>query len=331
MSAKRKNVSIGTHSGTFHCDEALGCWLLKNTNQFKQAEIVRSRDPSVLNEMDVVVDVGGTYSPGELRFDHHQAGFNENFGNGYVTKLSSAGLVYKHFGREVLQNLLNIPDNDGDLETMYITMYKNFIEAVDAIDNGIEAYEGGVGPLYLDRTNLASRVGRLNPHWLEEQTPELLYERFLQAVELTGQEFKIIAEGYYNVWLPARKYVKEFIESRMEIDSSGQIMKLGKFVPWKDHLFELEKEMGLEGQIKYCVYEDDRENKWRVQAVAVEPGSFQSRLPLPEAWRGKRDDELSQLLNLDGCVFVHSSGFIGGHLSYDGVLEMARRSLQQNQ
>ncbi len=64
MSTKRSMVRIGTHSGTFHCDEALGCFLLKQTPLFKDAEIVRSRDPEVLKDLDVVIDVGGTYEPG---------------------------------------------------------------------------------------------------------------------------------------------------------------------------------------------------------------------------------------------------------------------------
>jgi len=34
MATKRKAATIGTHSGTFHCDEALGCWMLKQTEQF---------------------------------------------------------------------------------------------------------------------------------------------------------------------------------------------------------------------------------------------------------------------------------------------------------
>lgn len=56
---KRAMVKIGTHSGTFHCDEALGCWLLRQTPRFKDAEIVRTRDPEVLKDLDVVIDVGG--------------------------------------------------------------------------------------------------------------------------------------------------------------------------------------------------------------------------------------------------------------------------------
>ena len=27
--AKRKKTAIGTHSGTFHCDEALGCYMVR--------------------------------------------------------------------------------------------------------------------------------------------------------------------------------------------------------------------------------------------------------------------------------------------------------------
>lgn len=49
----------------------------------------------VLDTMDAVLDVGGTYDPETDRYDHHQRGFDHNFGHGFVTKLSSAGLVYK--------------------------------------------------------------------------------------------------------------------------------------------------------------------------------------------------------------------------------------------
>jgi uncharacterized UPF0160 family protein len=53
--------------------------------------IVRSRDPAVLEQCDVVIDVGGVYEADRDRFDHHQRGFSEVFGHGYNTKLSSAG------------------------------------------------------------------------------------------------------------------------------------------------------------------------------------------------------------------------------------------------
>lgn len=49
----------------------------------------------VLERLDAVLDVGGVYDASEDRYDHHQKGFEEVFGHGFSTKLSSAGLVYK--------------------------------------------------------------------------------------------------------------------------------------------------------------------------------------------------------------------------------------------
>ena len=67
---KRKIMKIGTHNGSFHCDEALGCFLLKQTDAFKSADIIRTRDEDTLKDLDVVIDVGGKYDPGKL------AGYN---------------------------------------------------------------------------------------------------------------------------------------------------------------------------------------------------------------------------------------------------------------
>lgn len=65
-------IRIGTHSGTFHSDDAMACMMLTRfTKQFKGAEIVRTRDLSLLSELDLVVDVGGKFDLQGLRFDHH--------------------------------------------------------------------------------------------------------------------------------------------------------------------------------------------------------------------------------------------------------------------
>ena len=60
---KRKMLQIGTHDGTFHCDEALGCYLLQKTERYKGAEVVRTRDQNKLKDLDIVIDVGGVYDP----------------------------------------------------------------------------------------------------------------------------------------------------------------------------------------------------------------------------------------------------------------------------
>lgn len=82
-----------------------------------------------------------------------------------------------------------------------------------------------------------------------------------------------------------------------------------------------------EEQVLYVVYPDES-GKWRVQSVPEDPDSFVSRKPLPEPWRGIRDAELSKLSGIDGCIFVHQSGFIGGNATKDGALKMAHKALQ---
>ena len=64
--------TIGTHNGTFHCDEALACYMLKLLPEYIDAKIIRTRDPEQLKSCDVVVDVGGIYNPSMHRYDHHQ-------------------------------------------------------------------------------------------------------------------------------------------------------------------------------------------------------------------------------------------------------------------
>lgn len=82
----------------------------------------------------------------------------------------------------------------------------------------------------------------------------------------------------------------------------------------QEHLFELEGDLSIavSEQPTYVIYPDETGGQWRIQAVPVSPESFESRKALPDAWRGLRDDELSKVSGVGGCVFVHASGFIGG-------------------
>ncbi|XP_042043921.1 MYG1 protein C694.04c-like [Salvia splendens] len=117
MSVKR----VGTHNGSFHCDEALGCFMIRLTNNFSQAHIV-------LETLDAVLDVGGVYDPAKHRYDHHQKAFEEIFGHGFNTKLSSAGLVYKHFGKEIIAKELQVDEDHPDVQRLFLAVYKNFME-----------------------------------------------------------------------------------------------------------------------------------------------------------------------------------------------------------
>ncbi|KAL6556233.1 hypothetical protein OROGR_005521 [Orobanche gracilis] len=320
---------VGTHNGSFHCDEALGCFMIRLTKKFFDAHIVRTRDPQVLGTLDAVLDVGGVYDPTNDRYDHHQKGFEEVFGYGFKTKLSSAGLVYKHFGKEIIAKELQVDNKHPDVHRLFLAVYKSFMEAIDAIDNGINQYDTDQPPRYVNNTHLSSRVGKLNLDWIDpDQSSEKENEAFDRAMALAGREFLECVRSHARSWLPARSIVIECLEARIDVDLSGEIMVLNRFCPWKLHLFELEEELKIKPPIKYVLYQDDRNKSWRVQAVAVAPDRFESRKALPAQWRGLRDDELSKESGIPDGIFVHMSGFIGGNKTFEGALAMAKAGLR---
>lgn len=59
----------------------------------------------------------------------------------WTTKLSSAGLVYAHFGREVIARVLGWKLDDPNVEKIYDKVYENFMEEIDAIDNGVKMFD----------------------------------------------------------------------------------------------------------------------------------------------------------------------------------------------
>ena len=324
---------IVTHSGMFHADDALAVHMLYKLPRLHNATLIRTRDPAQIARGTFVVDVGAEYDHARHRYDHHQRGFFETFSDTHKTKLSSAGLVWKHFGREILAAHLGVAETDPRIDTLYTKMYDDFVEAIDAIDNGIPMYPGAAGPpAYRSRTDLSSRVAHLGPRWNQESNDAILLERFRIASRLAGTEFFERVDDAVESWFPARDIVRAALEARTRFDGAdarGRIILFERAVNWKGHLYQLETELGVPDADKplYVVYPDEG-GRWRVQAVPVDPESFESRRALPEPWRGVRDEQLSTVTGIPGCIFTHNSGFIGGNETRDGALEMARRALE---
>jgi uncharacterized UPF0160 family protein len=62
-----------------------------------------------------------------------------------VTKLSSAGLVYLHFGQNVLKEVIarkNLDCSQELIDKLYDKVYEFFVEEIDAVDNGVNQTDG---------------------------------------------------------------------------------------------------------------------------------------------------------------------------------------------
>ena len=125
------HIKVVTHDGMSHADELLACAALSIAYGRDNLAIIRTRDSKVLeittqNKDTWVVDVGNSYDPEMLNFDHHMRNFNltNSFGN----KLSSFGMVVeallrRNFFTEVKDSLLE------------------FSNKVDMLDNGVKKAE----------------------------------------------------------------------------------------------------------------------------------------------------------------------------------------------
>ena len=121
--------------------------MLLYTHEFKNSAIIRTRNEEVLSQLDIICDVGAIFDPSKNRFDHHQRSFNMSWTDEenlpidetlaeqpFKIKLSSAGLIYKYYGKEILKNILaetftdvNKSFSENDHEKIYQKLYKNFI------------------------------------------------------------------------------------------------------------------------------------------------------------------------------------------------------------
>ncbi|KAL8540312.1 hypothetical protein ACS0TY_001784 [Phlomoides rotata] len=254
---------IGTHSGKFHCDEALGCFMIRRTENFYGADIIRTRDSMVLDKLGAVLDVIGVYNSSRDRYDHHQEGFQEVFGYGFETKLSSAGSVYKRYGKEIISKEVKLDPDHCDVHRLFVTIYKNFIETMESVNTTKDKL-----PRFVNNTSLSSRVERLNPDWIDlDQSSAKEDEAFQQAMKLAGNELLECIHFHAKSWLPTRKNVDSngeiivltlmrFYPSFFNAGSfplKSSLMKL-MFLQWKLHIFELEKEMKITHSIKYVIY-----------------------------------------------------------------------------
>ena len=320
---------VGTHSGCFHADEVLSVVMIKFIPEFNNMWVIRSRNKEIHNLTDILVDVGGIYDVEKLRFDHHMKEFNHVHDDVYNIKLSSAGLIFKHFGLSLIKNILTSLDlynEKTDLQIIYNKLYVNFIAYVDGQDNGISQYPDNVKPKYVNNTSYGSRVGRLNPEWCEPTADQS--ERFKLALDVAESELIDQIKFIAKVYLPGYSIVKDAVNKRFDNHESGKILYFDFGFPWKSHLTNLEEELKLKDEIVFAILKNG-DTDYRVGTIPINEGSFKFRKGLLTSWRGLENSKLIELSGINDITFVHANGFIGGAQTKESALKMAVLSLDE--
>lgn len=269
-----------THSGTFHADEIFATLILSKIIQ--KITLIRVQEVREKPNENVLV-----YDIGAGKYDHHQFGGNGERENGI--KYAAAGLIWKEFGRNLLENY-----NVEDIDYVWNYIDKNLIQFIDSNDNG------QLPKLQADYRNvhLSYIIGLFNSKWDEEVDND---ENFMRALEIANTIFEEFLSDTFSK-MKAKKNVDKAIE-----ESKDGIVILKKYVPWKEFIVNSENEKAKD--INFVVFPSKR-GGYNVYAVPIEIGSFENRKSLPQSWRGKRDEELQRETGVKTARFCHNAGFI---------------------
>lgn len=289
---QKEHKRVGTHNGRFHADEVMATAILM---EIFDIELVRTRDPKVLEGLDIVYDVGGG------KFDHHdtEKEYRED-GIPYA----ACGLIWREFGREVVR-FKDASLGDDEVEKAFKYVDRVLMKGIDALDNGVRIGERDV-PLM----DISGIISGFNPPWYSEREDD---EAFNEAVELAS----VVLDNALNSRLAvirSREIVYEGFKER----KLPEVLVLEVYCPYGETLRSIDKD----NEVLYVVYPS--RGNYAIQTVRDRGAD---RKPFPEAWAGKRDKELADITGVGDAVFCHSGRFICVAGSLEGVMKLARLAI----
>ena len=314
MTAAQPHPILATHSGKFHCDEVFAYAVLRLALDLHQPgldhTLLRTRKPDLIEQADIVFDVGSVFDAALNRFDHHQRG-------GPVrpdeTPFSSAGLVWQSYGERAVAALLRASGTETFAAAIAADLDDNLVRRIDEIDNGVSA----TGPIKRDTLGLASIIGEFNPTWDDPAAHGLTAgdEAFLEATALVTAVLRRRVDN-----LRARLVAEAAVLAAHQAGDDPRLLVLDTGMPWKNAVFTHEL------PVLFAVSPASNGN-WMLDTMPPEPGSFEQRLPLPETWAGLQAEDLAKETGVADAVFVHMRRFVGAARSRTGAVELARKAL----
>ena len=120
------------------------------------------------------------------------------------------------------------------------------------------------------------------------------------------------------------------------------------------HLYTLEQELKVPQPFLFAIMFDRIRKNWNAQAIPISSSSYVNRLSPPTEWRGLslsqfllslhlisyssipplpsqsglRNEDLTKVTGIPGCVFCHASGFLMSNSTREGAIAMAQKVIE---
>lgn len=295
--------NLVTHNGSVHADDVFACASLYILLDGR-IKVTRTRDPEVIKAADIVFDVGGIYDPDQDRFDHHQKGGGGQRSNGI--DYASFGLVWKKYGEKICGSKEVAEEIDRKIAT-----------PIDAYDNGIDI----ITPIHKNIFPYTAEQSILlyNPTWKEQNInkDDLFMSLVMKAVDILKREIVVAKDDLEgkNLMLEAYKKAEDKRLIILENDFPRYL---------------LQKTFSSLPEPLYVVYPGEFGKNWKIEAVAENPSTLESRKLFPKEWRGflGGDPKLKELTGVPEALFSHRTGFYMTASSKEGAIRIAEKALQ---
>ncbi len=302
-------IKLVTHANGFHADDVIAYAILKEvlTKRGETWTITRSREREVIDQGDIVFDIGDEFDPARHRYDHHQkerAGMRDN-GIYYA----SAGLIWKYFGRELCSN-----------EAVWEFVDKKLMCEMDAVDNG-QTYMPK--PLFDNAgyADMGDHIAWFEPSMFEPKDQETLLKYFEEASEFM--------RGILKRMIHAAEMAERAFAELTAIYNSSKVKEI--LVCDKNYERGIWRRAADLPRATYIVYPNEFNNTWKVECVPKVRGVLESRKLLPKSWWGLRGNDMAQATGISDAFFCHASGFLMGTTSKEGAIKAAQIALVSNE
>lgn len=314
-----EDVVIQTHDGKFHVEVA-AISLLTNYFAKKNVNVKLYRNNECVNNNNILIDIGGIYDPSTNKFDRHQKDFNGTFNKKSKIPLSSVGMIWKHYGKEISKMYIQSKDDlsnlslDKDLNGLHEEIYFKLIQELDAADNKIPIVQGGTRN-YWSNLNLASIIKSINGNGSNEDEQ---LQNFEKAVSICGIMFDIkfyeVIKNYSN-YIKDFNYVKDTYNSRKLND---EYLVFDRIIPT---VWRCINDLDPEYNIKFIVLCESECITIKTRCKMGE--MYKSIIPLlPEV-------ELRQkLYQPNEIIFIHKDLFTAKTTSLDTAKEIIMKTLE---
>lgn len=287
-----------THNGTMHADEVFAtAFLSLYFGNFKVSRV--SEVPKDISTNTIIYDIG------KGKFDHHQSDARIR-DNGI--KYSSFGLLFEEYGLSYLKKL-----KLKNTKAIYNYLVKDFIEAIDAIDNGIFPE---IKSIYKIKT-VSDVIKIFNPSYGSNDNED---EQFIKAVSLAES---ILTEELKNVIgkVEAGTKVKKILNK-----TKGPILILDEYLPYEETVLT-----SLSGKkILFAIYPSNR-GGYGIKTIPISTTDKTSRVYFPKLWGGLTNEDLEKVTGIKGSLFCHTNRFLMTASDLDTAIKLAELAINTNE